>query len=89
MSIEEEIAQAMSALYLVDGADPTAEDLAAAVMPLVKRAQAEAEARALREAAVNVRHELGTEAGGHTSTYSVRKWLNRRADRIENEGERA
>lgn len=47
--------------------------------PVIRRIQAEA----LREAAGKVQHELGTEASGHTSTYSARRWLNFEADRIE------
>lgn len=40
-------------------------------------------AEALRDAATTVRYELGTEASGHTSTYSVRVWLNSQAERFE------
>ena len=40
-------------------------------------------ARALREAADGAALALANEVGGHTSTYSVRKWLHSRADKIE------
>jgi|GEM_PF-6095034 len=52
----------------------------AAVLPEVER---HAKADILREAADDVRTELGNETSGHTSTYSVRRWLTARADRIE------
>lgn len=40
---------------------------------------AQAKAEALREAADLVGPELANEVGGHTSTYSVRGWLRKRA----------
>ena len=58
---------------------------AAAVLPEVER---RAKADILREAADDVRTELGNETSGHTSTYSVRRWLTARADQIE-KGDRA
>jgi len=39
--------------------------------------------KALRDAAAAAQAALATETGGHTSTYSVRKWLHQRADEIE------
>lgn len=98
--IEEQIAQAMNALYLIDNADPAVEDLTAAVMPLVKRAQAEA----LREAAESLNEKFQdipawTEAyregvrtdewmqGGGRMTMSAIQVLRDRADRIEQEVE--
>lgn len=39
-------------------------------------------ARVLREMADRARFELGNEVSGHTSTYSVRRWLQREADAI-------
>lgn len=54
-----------------------------AILPLLNRLRAEA----LREAAAEARRNLGTEASGHTSTYSVRKWLSKRADTIEQNSE--
>lgn len=45
---------------------------------------ARARAEALREAADEARFpNLGWEAGGHTSAYSVRRWLRERADHID------
>lgn len=46
----------------------------------VARARAEGAAEALRDMAQRVSGELGSEKNGHTSTYSVRRWLNDEAD---------
>jgi hypothetical protein len=41
-------------------------------------------ARSLRDAAEAARGDLANEIGsGHTTTFSVRRWLSARADRIE------
>jgi hypothetical protein len=48
----------------------------------LERVKAEAKAEALEEAANTVRHELGDSTSGHTSTYSVRKWLSSQAAAI-------
>lgn len=42
----------------------------------------EAKELALREAAEDCRAELGNEVHGHTSTYSVRRWLHERANKM-------
>ena len=54
--------------------------VAAALEPMLAKWRAEDEARALREAAAEVGPALVNEVGsGHTSTYSVRRWLSARA----------
>ena len=82
MITRDDIAQAIRE-YL-PGADGKSDSqtIAGEIMPLVRRAQAEV----LREAADGARWALGDASSGHTSTYSVRKWLREHADRIEKEG---
>jgi hypothetical protein len=47
--------------------------------PAIRRIQAEV----LRDCAGQAVFNLGTPGNGHTSVYSVRKWLNDEANRIE------
>ena len=48
---------------------------------IVREREAKARAEALRSAASDVAAALSNEIGsGHTSTYSVRRWLQERAD---------
>lgn len=47
--------------------------------PAMRDLLAEDRAKALREAADDVSLVLANEVGGHTSTYSVRNWLRKRA----------
>ena len=80
MSTEEEIARAIASAQNVPFVGPKQRRMATAVMPLVKRAQAEA----LREVAAAYWADVDL-----FRTPEMREWLNARADRIENEGAEA
>jgi hypothetical protein len=52
------------------------------VLAALGQHEREIRAQALREAAARIGPELASEVGGHTSTYSVRRWLHGRADAL-------
>jgi hypothetical protein len=54
----------------------------AAVVSVLATHNEHTAADALRDAADEVGPALQNEVGGHTSTYSVRRWLRARADRL-------
>ncbi|MUG03542.1 hypothetical protein ECC01_21370 [Bacillus tequilensis] len=60
MNIEEEMYRTLLANFAYADEDPAVAELAAAVMPLVKRAQAEARAQELRDFASDLDRYVGT-----------------------------
>ena len=87
-ALTEKIEEALWGLWKVydapDGGTETfvhapVHEVVAAVLSGVTEEVRKAKAEALREAAERAQHELGWENGGHTSAYSVRHWLDRRA----------
>lgn len=84
MTFEEEVARTLAEWRSGEHAEPWEVDMymdaAAAVMPLVKRAQAEA----LRDAHADI--QAYTDSGAPFGHRPVEEFLLQRADRIENEG---
>lgn len=77
MDIQEEMYRTLLANFAYAEEDPSVAELAAALMPLVKRAQAEA----LREARADI--QAYTESGAPFGHRPVEEFLLHRADRIE------
>lgn len=89
MGIRKEIARVIADAQNVPFVGPKQMRVAAAVMPIVERAQAEAlreAARVFAEGAWADAFMRGEVEDDVSAVQATDRWLNRRADRIENEG---